>query len=83
LYSTATVRDVLALTKQHNISGVPVVDGNELVGIVTSRDLRFETRLDESIANVMKPKARLILHAASLWSEQALTTHHQKLRLPV
>jgi len=56
----ATVREVMALTKAKNISGVPVVDGNDLVGIVTSRDLRFETRLDEKVASVMTPKERLV-----------------------
>ncbi|MGD9265447.1 MAG: IMP dehydrogenase, partial [Lysobacterales bacterium] len=40
-----TIKQVLELTHRHNISGVPVVDGNELVGIVTSRDMRFERRL--------------------------------------
>jgi IMP dehydrogenase len=52
----ATVREVMELTRAKNISGVPVVDGEALVGIVTSRDLRFETRLDESITSVMTPK---------------------------
>ncbi len=57
----ATVQEVLELTHAKNISGVPVVDSNdELVGIVTSRDLRFETRMDESIQSVMTPKPRLV-----------------------
>ena len=55
-----TVRDVLALTEQHKISGLPVVDGDKIVGIVTNRDLRFETNLDQAISNVMTPRARLI-----------------------
>ena len=58
-----TVRDLLALTAEHNISGVPVVRGNELLGIVTSRDIRFEQRLDASIFEVMTPKERLITAA--------------------
>ncbi|NOQ34539.1 MAG: IMP dehydrogenase [Methylococcaceae bacterium] len=58
--SDATVREVIELTHAKNISGVPVVDGDELVGIVTSRDLRFETRLDESITKVMTPKEHLV-----------------------
>ena len=45
-----TVRDVLALTRQHKISGLPVVDGTKVVGIVTNRDLRFETNLDQPIS---------------------------------
>lgn len=56
----ATIADVLALTRANNISGVPVVDGDELVGIVTSRDLRFETRFGDPVSNIMTPKERLI-----------------------
>ncbi|MEI7840457.1 MAG: IMP dehydrogenase [Methylococcaceae bacterium] len=55
-----SIRDVLALTQANKISGVPVVQGDELVGIVTSRDLRFETRFDEPVSSVMTPKERLI-----------------------
>ena len=55
-----TVRDLLALTAEHNISGVPVVRGNELLGIVTSRDIRFEQRFDAPISEVMTPKERLV-----------------------
>ena len=55
-----SVRDVIKLTRSKNISGVPVVDGDALVGIVTSRDLRFETRFDEPVSTVMTPKERLI-----------------------
>jgi len=56
----ATIRDVLELTRAKGISGVPVVDRGELVGIVTSRDLRFETRLDEPVSQAMTPKQKLI-----------------------
>jgi IMP dehydrogenase len=55
-----TIRKVLELTRTHDISGVPVVDGPELVGIVTSRDLRFETHYEEPVASVMTPKDRLV-----------------------
>ena len=55
-----TVRDLLELTGEHNISGVPVVRGNELLGIVTSRDIRFEQRLDARVSEVMTPKERLV-----------------------
>ena len=47
-----SIGEVLEITRQHKISGVPVVDGNNLVGIVTSRDLRFETRLDEKVSSI-------------------------------
>ena len=55
-----TIGDVLALTRAKRISGVPVVDGNKLVGIVTGRDLRFETRFDAPVSSVMTPHDRLV-----------------------
>ena len=55
-----SIGEVIALTGAHAISGVPVVEGAELIGIVTSRDLRFETRLDDPVANIMTPKERLV-----------------------
>lgn len=55
-----TVQDVLDLTHANNISGVPVVDGDNLVGIVTSRDLRFETHMDAPVTSVMTPKDKLV-----------------------
>ncbi|MDT3720094.1 IMP dehydrogenase [Pseudomonas oryzihabitans] len=57
----ASVRDLFDLTRQHNISGVPVLSGRDLVGIVTSRDVRFETRLDIPVRDVMTPKDRLVI----------------------
>ncbi|BBM00058.1 IMP dehydrogenase [Microbulbifer sp. GL-2] len=58
--SDATVRELIALTTHHNISGVPVMDRGNLVGIVTSRDVRFLTDLDVSVASIMTPKERLV-----------------------
>jgi IMP dehydrogenase len=55
-----SIGEVLQVTRAHDISGVPVVDGSDLVGIVTSRDLRFETRYDDPVANIMTPKDRLV-----------------------
>jgi len=55
-----TVRTVLNLTRQHKISGLPVVQGKQLVGIVTNRDLRFENNLDQPVKNIMTPRERLI-----------------------
>jgi IMP dehydrogenase len=55
-----SIRELMEITRRNNISGVPVVDGSELVGIVTSRDLRFETRLDEKVVSIMTPKDRLV-----------------------
>ena len=54
------IRDLLALTKKHGFSGVPVVEGKSLVGIVTSRDTRFMTDIDQPISSVMTPKERLV-----------------------
>ncbi|MHB1951495.1 MAG: IMP dehydrogenase [Acidiferrobacteraceae bacterium] len=56
----ATVREVLDLTRAHGISGVPVTQDGRLVGIVTSRDLRFESRYDEPVRRIMTPKDRLV-----------------------
>ena len=55
-----TIRDVLEITKKNNISGVPVVDNEETVGIVTNRDLRYENQLDAPVSSVMTPKTKLI-----------------------
>jgi IMP dehydrogenase len=57
---TMSVRQVLALTQQHKISGLPVVEGRRVVGIVTNRDLRFETNLDQPVANIMTKGERLV-----------------------
>jgi IMP dehydrogenase len=57
---SATVQDVLDLTRRNQISGVPVLGDDKLVGIVTSRDLRFENRMDAPISAVMTPKERLV-----------------------
>jgi IMP dehydrogenase len=55
-----TVREVLEVTRANNISGVPVVQSGETIGIVTNRDMRFETQLDSPITSVMTPKDRLV-----------------------
>ena len=57
---TATVREVVALSRQHGVSGFPVVEGRTVVGIVTNRDLRFENRLDIPVREIMTPRERLI-----------------------
>jgi IMP dehydrogenase len=58
--ASTSIRDVLDLTRRHRISGVPVIDDDKLAGIVTSRDLRFETRYDEPVSRVMTPKEKLV-----------------------
>jgi IMP dehydrogenase len=57
---TMTVRQVLSLTAERRISGLPVVEDGLVVGIVTNRDLRFETRLDEPVRSIMTPRERLV-----------------------
>jgi IMP dehydrogenase len=72
-----TVLDVLKLTRQHKISGLPVVQGKQLVGIVTNRDLRFESNLDQSIVNIMTPRERLITVQENASREEARALMHQ------
>ena len=54
------IRDLLDITNKRKISGVPVVENGVLVGIITNRDLRFETNLDQSVRNLMTPRERLV-----------------------
>ncbi len=72
-----TVGDVLKLTHAHQISGVPVVDGERLVGIVTSRDLRFETRYHEVVAKIMTSKDHLVTVQEGADKEEILAKLHQ------
>jgi len=76
---TVSIRDVLEITQANNISGVPVVDGENLVGIVTSRDLRFVTELDAPLTDIMTPKDRLVTvkEGASKSEVQALLHKHR------
>src|SRR5690554_7716803 len=55
-----TVREQVDITMANSISGLPVVDGNDLVGIVTGRDIRFESRMDTPVRDIMKPKDKLV-----------------------
>jgi IMP dehydrogenase len=72
-----TIREVLEITHRHNISGVPVVDGNELVGIVTSRDMRFEKRLDDPVRNIMTGKADLVTVREDASQDEVLDLLHR------
>lgn len=72
-----TVRDVINLTRQHRISGLPVVEGKQVVGIVTNRDLRFETRLDATVRSIMTPREKLITVKESASRDEARTLMHQ------
>ncbi|MDO8292702.1 MAG: IMP dehydrogenase, partial [Gallionella sp.] len=72
-----TVRDVLVLTRQHKISGLPVVQGKQLAGIVTNRDLRFESNLDQPIRNIMTPRERLITVKENTSLDEARSLMHK------
>ncbi len=73
-----TVRDVLDLTSQHKISGLPVIDAaGKVVGIVTNRDLRFETRFDQPVKNIMTPRERLVTVREGAKREEAMALMHK------
>jgi IMP dehydrogenase len=74
---TATIRQVIELTRSKNISGVPVVEGEDLVGIVTHRDLRFETQLEAPVSSVMTPKERLVTVREGAGKDEVLTLLHK------
>ncbi len=73
---TMTIGAVLKLTRDNHISGVPVVEGDQLVGIVTSRDLRFETRFDQPVASIMTPKGRLVTVIEGAPREEIISKLH-------
>ena len=70
------IGDVIALRQRKGFSGMPVVDGDQLLGIVTSRDLRFETRLDDPVANIMTPKDRLVTVKEGAEREEVIQLLH-------
>ncbi len=74
---TMTVREVLALTRSYRISGLPVVDNGVVVGIVTNRDTRFETNLDQPVRNIMTPRERLITVMEGSSPEEAKALMHK------
>jgi IMP dehydrogenase len=80
-----SVREVLNLIRTHRISGLPVVEGRAVVGIVTNRDLRFETNLDQPVRNIMTPRERLVTvrEGATLEEAQSLMHRHRLERVLV
>ena len=76
---SATIKDVFDLQAQHGISAMPVVSNNILVGLITSRDVLFETRLDETVQNVMTPQESLITvsEGASMETVRKLLQKHR------
>ncbi|HXF65534.1 MAG TPA: IMP dehydrogenase [Burkholderiales bacterium] len=72
------VRDVLELTRQHKISGLPVINSaGRVIGIVTNRDLRFETKLDQPVRNIMTPRERLVTVREGASREEAMALMHK------
>ncbi len=82
---TTTVRQVMALSDELGVSGFPVCDGGKVVGIVTGRDLRFETRYDQRVSEIMTPQERLVTVPEGTTPEQAkaLLNKHKLERLLV
>jgi len=74
---TLSVREVLALTRQYRISGLPVVKGNVVIGIVTNRDLRFESNLDQPVSNIMTPRERLVFVREGTSPEEGKALMHK------
>ncbi len=72
-----TVRDVIALTKHHKISGLPVLQDGKVVGIVTNRDLRFETNLEQAVSNIMTPQERLVTVNEGASREEIMAQLHK------
>ncbi|MBM3351418.1 MAG: IMP dehydrogenase [Betaproteobacteria bacterium] len=77
IQSHMAVRDVLELNRTHKISGIPVVDNGKIVGIVTNRDLRFETNLDQPIKNIMTPRNKLVTVKEGASKEDVMRLLHQ------
>ncbi|OPZ02794.1 MAG: Inosine-5'-monophosphate dehydrogenase [Alphaproteobacteria bacterium ADurb.BinA305] len=82
---TMTVGEVIALQRQNRFSGVPVVEGGKVVGIVTNRDTRFETKLDQLVSEIMTPQDRLVTvrEGASLEEARELLRVHRLERVLV
>jgi IMP dehydrogenase len=72
-----TVREVMTLQREHRISGFPVVKSGKVVGIVTNRDLRFETNLDQPVKSIMTPQRRLITVREGASREEAKELMHR------
>ncbi len=72
-----SIREVIDLTKAMNISGVPVVEDKKPVGIVTHRDLRFETQLDAPVSTVMTPRERLVTVCEGAADDEVLSLLHK------
>jgi len=72
-----TVRELFEITRKHHISGLPVLDGKHVVGIVTNRDLRFEDNLDQPVKNIMTPRDKLVTVKEGASLEEAKSLMHR------
>ena len=72
-----SVSEVIQITRKHKFSGLPVVDQNKIVGIVTNRDLRFESNLNQPVKNVMTPRERLVTVQEGASKEEVMKLLHQ------
>ena len=72
-----SVDEVIQITRKHKISGLPVIDNNKVVGIVTNRDLRFEDNLSQPIKNVMTPRERLVTVSEGASKDEVMRLLHQ------
>ena len=73
----ASISDLLDIKLQHNISGVPVVENGDLVGIVTSRDVRYQTNLDAAVGSIMTPRDKLVTVKEGTDPEDVKTVLHE------
>jgi IMP dehydrogenase len=74
---TMSVREVFEITARHRISGLPVLEGRRVVGIVTNRDLRFETNLDQPVKNIMTPRDKLVTVREGATLDEAKALMHR------
>ncbi|MFT6956034.1 MAG: IMP dehydrogenase [Halieaceae bacterium] len=77
IQQTASIAELIELTRANGISGVPVLDGHDLVGIVTRRDLRFESNMEKAVSAIMTPKAQLITVKEGASAEQVQSLLHK------
>jgi IMP dehydrogenase len=77
IQQSATIRELIDLTTANGISGVPVLNGDDLVGIVTRRDLRFETSMDKLVSTIMTPREKLVTVKEGASSEEVQRLLHQ------
>ncbi|NRB37455.1 MAG: IMP dehydrogenase [Pseudomonadales bacterium] len=77
IQADATVRDLLEIKEKHNISGVPVLSGADLVGIVTNRDVRYNSNLDDLVSDIMTPKEQLVTVQESTDAEDVKILLHK------